>query len=98
MTRDELLNHTKKELADLARQEGIAGWHGMRKNELVRAIQRRQRRNHKKTSPARKSAAASLTRKNPPLATERKKAPLATERKNSPAPHTRKSAPLQTAA
>ncbi len=38
MTREQLLGCTKKVLADLARKKGIAGWHGMRKDELVEAL------------------------------------------------------------
>src|SRR4051812_17724788 len=38
MTRDQLQACTKKVLADMARQQGIAGWHDMRKAELVDAL------------------------------------------------------------
>jgi hypothetical protein len=38
MTRDQLQSCTKKELADMARERGIIGWHHMRKEELVEAI------------------------------------------------------------
>jgi len=57
MTRDQLLACTKKKLTDLARQEGISGWHGMRKDELVTALEARPRRIHKKiTTSARATA------------------------------------------
>jgi hypothetical protein len=39
MTRDQLQACTKKVLAGMARQQGIAGWHGMRKEELVLALE-----------------------------------------------------------
>ncbi len=84
MTRDELLAHTKKELADLARQEGVAGWHGMRKSELVSAIQRKQRRTHKKNVPVRKTASPPLTRKNPPVPLAGKKPPITPVRTTAP--------------
>lgn len=38
MTRDQLLALTRKELAAMARERGIAGWHGMNKPELVRVL------------------------------------------------------------
>ena len=38
MTSDQLNLRSKKDLADLARSKGIAGWHGMRKDELVLAL------------------------------------------------------------
>ena len=38
MSTDKLLDLTKKELADLARNKGIAGWHGMTKSQLVEAL------------------------------------------------------------
>jgi hypothetical protein len=38
MTSNHFQGRTKKELAELARKKGIAGWHGMRKDELVAAL------------------------------------------------------------
>ena len=38
MTSEHLLICTKKTLADMARKQGIPGWHGMRKAELVDAL------------------------------------------------------------
>jgi hypothetical protein len=38
MTSKQLHGCSKKELADLARKKGIAGWHGMRKEELLAAL------------------------------------------------------------
>jgi hypothetical protein len=38
MTRDELNTYTRKSLADMARDEGIPGWHGMRKDDLVKRL------------------------------------------------------------
>jgi hypothetical protein len=58
MTRDPLHARTKKELATLARQRGIPGWHGMRKDELITALQTRDRKNRKKSiAPVQKAAA-----------------------------------------
>lgn len=38
MTADNLNNYTLKDLTTLARKRGVAGWHGMRKEQLVRAL------------------------------------------------------------
>jgi hypothetical protein len=38
MTSDKLQACTRKKLAEMARKKGIAGWHGMRKPELVAAL------------------------------------------------------------
>ncbi len=38
MTSDKLQELNKKALAEMARKKGIAGWHGMRKDELVAAL------------------------------------------------------------
>src|SRR5262245_49703755 len=43
MTSDKLQSYSKKELAVMARDRGIAGWHGMRKEELVAALARSRR-------------------------------------------------------
>jgi hypothetical protein len=69
MTRDELLACTKKELTDIARQHGVAGWHAMRKDELVSAIQLRQRRLRRKISHSRKTNPILAARKTAPVQT-----------------------------
>src|SRR5947209_1500404 len=51
MTRSELQACSKKALAEMARKKGVAGWHHMRKEDLVEALQPRRRR------PARAAAA-----------------------------------------
>ncbi|QDT63963.1 DUF4912 domain-containing protein [Calycomorphotria hydatis] len=38
MTPDKLKLNTRKELAELAKQHQVAGWHGMRKDELIEAL------------------------------------------------------------
>ncbi len=38
MKHEHLQDYTRKQLADMARAKGIAGWHGMRKDELVEAL------------------------------------------------------------
>lgn len=51
MTRRQLQTCTKKTLRGLAREQGIAGWHGMTKDELVAALAKRRR---SATCPSRK--------------------------------------------
>ncbi len=38
MTADKLNSYTLKDLANIARKRGVNGWHGMRKDQLVRAL------------------------------------------------------------
>src|SRR5262249_26079047 len=38
MTSEQLQGCTRKVLADMARKKGIAGWHAMRKDELVNVL------------------------------------------------------------
>lgn len=51
MTRDQLLVCTKKELIDLARARGLAGWHGMNKERLVKALAAPAGRGRRAISP-----------------------------------------------
>ena len=44
ITRADLKAQTRRELADLAKNYGVAGWHGMKKDELVEAIRKVHRR------------------------------------------------------
>jgi hypothetical protein len=48
MTRQQLHSCTKKQLTDMARQQGIAGWHGMSKDDLIKALEARRRKSGKK--------------------------------------------------
>src|SRR3954447_16707190 len=50
MNRDQLQACTKKALADMARQQGVVGWHGMRKDELVEALADRGRKSSRKAA------------------------------------------------
>ncbi|MEO1615112.1 MAG: DUF4912 domain-containing protein [Planctomycetota bacterium] len=49
ITTADLKSQTRRELAALAKNYGIAGWHGMRKDELVDAISKTQRRLRRKS-------------------------------------------------
>ncbi|MBY0230395.1 MAG: DUF4912 domain-containing protein, partial [Gemmataceae bacterium] len=55
MTRDELNALTRKELADIARAHGVAGWHDLRKEylvaELVKSFRKYARRKNGKPPP-----------------------------------------------
>jgi hypothetical protein len=50
MTRVQLLACTRKQLADMAREQGVLGWHAMRKDELVTALEARRRRLSRKAA------------------------------------------------
>ncbi|WP_182867257.1 DUF4912 domain-containing protein [Rhodopirellula sp. JC639] len=52
----DLKSQTRRELASLAKNYGIAGWHGMRKDELVDAISKTQRRLRRKSKSSSGSA------------------------------------------
>src|SRR5262245_12164031 len=54
MSKDRMRARSKKELADLARRKGIAGWHRMRKEELLAALDRSSA--HATASPSKKTA------------------------------------------
>ncbi|HXG13277.1 MAG TPA: DUF4912 domain-containing protein [Gemmataceae bacterium] len=58
MNSEQLHACTKKKLADLARRKGIAGWHAMRKEELVEALCERKPKRKKKASRPHPQAAA----------------------------------------
>ncbi len=64
MTRKELQELTRKELAGMARDQGITGWHGMRKDELVTALaaQSRKRSNSKSKTTAQASHKSTSTK------------------------------------
>jgi hypothetical protein len=47
MTAATLRNYSCKDLAQMARSQGLAGWHSMRKDELVRALLKHARRRQK---------------------------------------------------
>ena len=70
MTAANLRSHTSKDLAQMAKKEGVAGWHSMRKEELVQALVKvgRSRSRKKPTKAARKPGAkvnSSTKSKNP---------------------------------
>jgi len=77
MTSDQLQGCTKKVLADMAREKGIAGWHGMRKEELVEALvalSRSHRRPKKVVAgkvPVQKALAPKAPRPRPQVAAAR---------------------------
>lgn len=60
----DLKSQTRRELASLAKNYGIAGWHGMRKEELVDAISKTQRRLRRKSKTPSLSAKTGTTKTN----------------------------------
>ena len=62
MKNDRLKGCSKKVLSEMARKKGIAGWHGMRKDELVAALAEKPRRPQvKEARPQPQRAAARST-------------------------------------
>ncbi|MGI9456635.1 MAG: Rho termination factor N-terminal domain-containing protein, partial [Aeoliella sp.] len=61
MTTTTLRTYTCKDLAKMAKEEGVAGWHSMRKEELIHALAnaaRRSKRRKEKAKTSGKPAAA----------------------------------------
>lgn len=51
----DLKTQTRRELADMARDHGVAGWHGMRKDDLITELQKVQRRLRRQSAPSSKT-------------------------------------------
>ncbi|MAT69619.1 MAG: DUF4912 domain-containing protein [Planctomycetaceae bacterium] len=75
MTAATLRAHTAKDLAQMARDRGIAGWHSMRKEELIRALVRAARK--RSQAAARSEAPASRNGSARPQAKVRRDRPAA---------------------
>jgi len=77
ITTADLKAQTRRELADLARNYGVSGWHGMKKDELVEEIKKIQRRLRRKANAEKslkanaKSRAVSAKAKSPGVSTRR---------------------------
>ena len=71
MTDDSLNALTRKELAQKARKRGIAGWHGMKKKELVEALltvtQQRKRQGANGNGRARRREPAAAPERHSPV-------------------------------
>lgn len=65
ITTADLKAQTRRELADLARNYGVAGWHGLKKDELIEEIKKVQRRLRRKAAAesAKSSAKSSVKTK-----------------------------------
>src|SRR5690242_15491848 len=61
MKHEHLQDYTRKQLADMARAKGIAGWHAMRKDELVEALAGREAPKAKAPRPQPQRGAARNT-------------------------------------
>ena len=82
ITTADLKAQTRRELADLARNYGVPGWHGLKKDELVEEIKKVQRRMRRK---------ASADRAKPAAASEKKKRSTKSKATTSASPKSRKS-------
>lgn len=58
ITTADLKTQTRRDLADAARQIGVAGWHSMKKDELIEAIRKAQRQTKKKDTVPKTSSKA----------------------------------------
>lgn len=70
ITAASLREFTVKDLSQMAKKQGVEGWHSMRKEQLVRALLRlakasANRKKKKKAAPARRSTAKASPRKTP---------------------------------
>ncbi|MEQ8846356.1 DUF4912 domain-containing protein [Botrimarina sp.] len=80
MTPAKLRTHTAKDLAQMARQQGIAGWHSMRKSELIAAIAAAHQRGAASESRS-PDAEIPRPRQQRPTAAQRRLAELQTQRR-----------------
>lgn len=80
----DLKSYTVKDLAEMAKKRGVAGWHSMKKDQLVRAI---KRATAKKSRPAAKSSSRSAgsrkSSKSSPKAASRKSSTKASRKSKS---------------
>ena len=79
ITTADLKAQTRRELADLARNYGVPGWHGLKKDELVTEIRKVQRRLRQKASAEKSKASAAPAKKK--RTSKAKSAPTATKSK-----------------
>ncbi len=87
MTPAALKSYSHKDLAEMAKQGGVRGWHSMRKDQLVKALLA----NHSKPAPARanKKAVAPVRRSTSakvPVGRQRRSSPPVVTRGKPPAP------------
>ncbi|MCG8651052.1 MAG: DUF4912 domain-containing protein [Pirellulales bacterium] len=68
ITTADLKAQTRRELADLARNYGVAGWHGMKKDELIDEIKKIQRRMRRKATAEKSSKSRPAASKSKPKA------------------------------
>ena len=78
ITTADLKAQTRRELADLARDYGVAGWHGLKKDELVEEIRKVHRRMQRKSTSS--SVTARLNGKSRPAAVVKEAAPVPREK------------------
>ena len=64
ITTADLKAQTRRELADLARNYGVPGWHGLKKDELVAEIRKVQRRLRQKASAEKSKGSAAPAKNN----------------------------------
>lgn len=75
ITTADLKAQTRRELGDLARNYGVAGWHGMKKDELIEEIKKIQRRLRRKATAESNSKSSSKSRPSKSAAKAKSKSP-----------------------
>lgn len=81
----DLKAQTRRELADLAKNYGVAGWHSMKKDDLVDAVTKVQRRLRRQANSAKSSSPKSGSPKSgsPKASSSKKSSPKAPQAKAS---------------
>src|SRR5690606_10738636 len=76
MTTSTLRTYTCKDLAQMAKKEGVSGWHSMRKEELIRALanaSRKTKRSTEKSAPCGLQTTNGHAKKEPRLSPARQR-------------------------
>ena len=89
ITTVDLKTQTRRELAEIARNYGVSGWHGMKKDELLTEIKKVQRRLRRKAATESKKVAASGSSATQPIA-KAKTSPAVAKKATKAASSTRK--------
>ncbi len=73
ITNADLSSQTRRELAEMARNYGVAGWHSMRKDDLVSEIKKIQRRLRRQSAAKKASDVSATARRTPSKSTGKQK-------------------------
>src|SRR4051812_15058439 len=96
MTADALKDCNKKHLAQMAKEQGISGWHAMRKDQLIRALTltrssprlKKDAKSLKRQPPARKAALRKQSANHAEVAVAARRPARMPSASGTPVPHT----------